>query len=257
MSKQIIAALVALFLGSQPLLSQDIPDKRLSFEVAVVVPNNSGSPESKILPIPLNGGEFRIVNISLRDLLTRAFGIESYALTGPRWLDDRRFDIRAKVPSARSVSQSDVNQMLMALLVERFRLKVHREQRRVSGYELRVTREVKLKRSDPLIPRGRSRGATLIAGEMSLSELTNALADVLGKPVRDLTEISGRFEVRLTWRPDNLDPLIATSQDEGNGKSMASLFTAIVEQLGLQLKAASVFTEIVVIDSISDTPNEP
>ena len=244
-------------MGQRQIAAQNPSNESLRFEVAAVTPNNSGSGEARVLPIPRPGGEFRVVNTPLRELVKRAFDIEDYGLTAPGWLSDRRFDVRAKVPSGQPVTPAEVNQMLKVLLLERFHLKVHREQKRVSGYELTVVTEGKLKPSDPALAGGRSRGPNLIAGHgMSLAELTTALAAVLGRPVVDATHVSGGFEVRLLWHPDDAEAALASTRAGLDAGSMPSLFTALQEQLGLRLKAASVAIEAVVVDNMNQIPDE-
>jgi uncharacterized protein (TIGR03435 family) len=56
-----------------------------------------------------------------------------------------------------------------------------------------------------------------------------------GKPVIDRTGLTGNFDVRLTWTPDR------TSMPE-------ALFTAVREQLGLDLVPQRRPAEVLVVD---------
>jgi len=102
-----------------------------SFEVAIVKPNNSGSNSSTS---DTDNTSLRAENISLKQLIERAYGIADYSLSGPAWLRDARFDIAAK--QAAGTPKGQMLPMLRSLLNERFGLVVHHEQKSISGYAL-------------------------------------------------------------------------------------------------------------------------
>src|SRR5678815_5925261 len=70
----------------------------------------------------------------------------------PKWLDTARFDIVAKLPSdlapAGGIPLQEMAPALQALLIERFKMKVHFEDRSVDAYAL-VAVKPKLKKADP------------------------------------------------------------------------------------------------------------
>jgi uncharacterized protein (TIGR03435 family) len=91
-------------------------------------------------------GQISYSFVSLRNLLTQAFGVKMYQISGPDWMDSARFDIIAKVPSG--ATKDDVKIMLQNLLKERFRLVFHFETKVVPVYELVVEKNgPKLKES--------------------------------------------------------------------------------------------------------------
>lgn len=65
--------------------------------------------------------------MSLKELIATAYSLKGFQITGPDWLNDLtlRFDIVAKMPDGSTVDQAP--RMLQALLAERFKLAVHRE----------------------------------------------------------------------------------------------------------------------------------
>jgi uncharacterized protein (TIGR03435 family) len=67
--------------------------------------------------------------------------------------------------------------------------------------------------------------------------------------VKDLTETQGVFEFKLEWTPDDTPPGAAP-----DGRTSASLFAAMQEQLGLRLEARKLPIEILVIDHVEKTP---
>jgi uncharacterized protein (TIGR03435 family) len=110
-----------------------------TFEVASVkrsAPNSGQRPSISGGPGSSSPGQFVAKDVSLKDLLLAAFELKTYQLYGPPWLALEHYDIIAKVPPA--TLKNDFQLMQQALLVERFDLKVHREEREITGYALIV-----------------------------------------------------------------------------------------------------------------------
>ncbi len=77
-----------------------------------------------------------------------AYGVKTYQISGPAWLDTERFDIVAKVPQG--ATKDDVKLMLQNLLADRFKLTLHREKKDMPMYALLVAKNgPKLKESPP------------------------------------------------------------------------------------------------------------
>src|SRR5207302_6161282 len=97
-----------------------------------------------------------INSLSLADLINIAFRTKSYEVVGPSWLaagpmNADRFDIRATLPPGGSTDQ--VPEMLQALLIERFKLEFHREERQQDVFALVVGKGGhKLKEAPPPDP---------------------------------------------------------------------------------------------------------
>ena len=103
------------------------------------------------------GGRIRANEVKLDYLITEAFGIQSFQLSGsPRWIHEDRFDIDAKPPADSPASKSNPNNfklppnaeqrlMMQALLADRFQLRFHRETKEGPVYLLVKTgKELKL-----------------------------------------------------------------------------------------------------------------
>ncbi len=76
-------------------------------------------------------------NVTLKALLLRAYGLKSYQISGPGWLDSAWYrHIRANVPPGATKEQFDA--MLRNLLAERFNLTLHHEAKDLAVYELAV-----------------------------------------------------------------------------------------------------------------------
>jgi len=109
------------------------------------------------------GNNVDIESVTLPELLYQAFNMRPSQVKGPEWLNINtvdptamamamlsaaRFDIHAKLPAG--ASEEQVPQMLQVLLVDRFKLAVHREQKEENVYALVVGKNgAKLEPSPP------------------------------------------------------------------------------------------------------------
>ena len=237
-------ASVTLFIAMCSACAQSPP----AFEVASIKPNHSGSGRSST-----NGtkGQLRMENLSLKRLIQRAYDVRDFSLSGPDWLDTEHFDILAKPPEGAPPEKFTL--MLQTLLTERFKLAVHREKKTMAGYALVVAKKgAKLeaaeetKSSSTNTSRGR-----LEARGVSMSTLADALAHQVDRPVEDLTGLTGSYNFKLEWTPD-----AAASEKSSDVALGPTLFTALQEQLGLQLRAQKVTIEVLVVDSAERVPTE-
>jgi uncharacterized protein (TIGR03435 family) len=199
-------------------------------------------------------------NTPLKEWVKMGLSVRDYALVAPSWLDTSRFDLNAKLPADKPVVQNPGAEMMKALLIERFGLKWHEEIRTVSGYELVTDKKVLVKPTTPLERlqqgHGSSGGGSSIGGtNMSMSEFAGMLGEALGRPVVDATHLSGEYDLKLTWRPDN-DAAVAEEKLQGIDVDNlpSSVFTALREQLGLRLQSAKVPLKVIVVDNINRQP---
>jgi uncharacterized protein (TIGR03435 family) len=72
----------------------------------------------------VEAGRAEYTYVALRELISLAWGVRPYQITGPDWLASTRFDIVAKMPAG--ATKNDVPGMLQSLLEERFKLSVHK-----------------------------------------------------------------------------------------------------------------------------------
>jgi uncharacterized protein (TIGR03435 family) len=95
-------------------------------------------------------------------LLTRAYGVKMYQISGPDWIDSERYDIVAKVPP--DTTREQFNIMLQNLLNERFKLTLHREKKEQPVYALVVGKNgPKLKESARELPKAEDARDTPLA----------------------------------------------------------------------------------------------
>jgi uncharacterized protein (TIGR03435 family) len=236
----------------------------LTFEVASVKPSGSGNngfsggchgidsvygPSQASSAPPL--GRCVIHDARLSHLIYVAFSLNSMGLLksdkGPDWvaLGAERFDVEAKAEDPAKATEAQLFQMLQALLVERFQLKFHREDRDMQGFALvvakngpklekakddevegRLSGSLKTREGEPVILNGRKCSMQMFANLLSQGGGPNG-------PVVDKTGLQGAYNFKLTW----------------NDTGGPSIFTSLTEQLGLRLEAQKVLVSFFIIES--------
>jgi len=123
----------------------------LKFEVASIKP---ADPRFSGVSSSRDAGEgLDVRNISVRNLITLAYGLRDFQLKGgPSWIDIESYDVIAKAPSPAmpAVAEESLNQRqarfervqerLRSLLADRFDLVVHHESRDQPVYFLTLSR---------------------------------------------------------------------------------------------------------------------
>jgi uncharacterized protein (TIGR03435 family) len=236
--KTVVTLLGVLASGCAPALAVEL---RLEFEVASVKP--AAPPTDGRIRIAMAGGpgspdpgriNFEFVN--LRQVLTRAYGVKSYQISGPDWLDSERFNITAKVPAGTTKEQFLV--MLQNLVIDRFQMTMHREKKDLPAFALVVAKGgVKMKVAAeetappeaasgpppngrpvigkdgfPEFPKGAGQGRVammMMPGRMRMvgngqpvSRLAETLEQQLDRAVVDQTELTGKYDFSLTFEPE-------------------------------------------------------
>jgi uncharacterized protein (TIGR03435 family) len=75
-------------------------------------------------------------SMTLDSLVTYAYSVQQFQVSGPEWTNADRFDIEARFP--KGAAKVDEKDMLRALLKDRFKLAFHIEKRELDGYVLVV-----------------------------------------------------------------------------------------------------------------------
>ena len=132
-----MGAVIALMSG---VLSGQETQPGPSFEVASIKPAGPFSLEKmasgQMHVGSIKGSEADFQFVSLTDLITYAFRVRPYQIAGPAWIGDGRWDVRAKLPDGGSADR--VPEMMLRLLMDRFKLAAHHETRESPAYELVV-----------------------------------------------------------------------------------------------------------------------
>ena len=243
-----------------------------AFEAASIKP--APPPVAGMMKVQMGGdpGMVDYKNVSVKSVIARAYEMKEYQISGPDWLDTERFDIVAKV--APNTPTGQVHLMLQTLLAERFKLRVHREQKVMPVYAMVVGKSgLKIKPMEGeqegrlrmmMSPAGRK-----MSGPATLNTLAGSLAQMLDRPVVDLTELKGTYEIDLEWVPDEREgggmmaKMKAMAEEASRdphgdpaGPNGLSLFGALQEKLGLRLETRKSPVDIVVVDSGEKVPTE-
>ena len=244
--------------------AQQTRGNRPEFAVGSIRPSNSeGRPEVG----NFNGRGYG-KNATLKMMMATAYQVPAFQISGgPKWVDSDRFDIEARAGDPKT-GYIQLRLMMQSLLEDRFRLKIHRETRESSVYMLATSkRGPKMTPSaDQATPdatgppssptEGPPRGTVLLGRGMlttnaaSMSVLAKVLASELGRPVLDQTNLRSRFDIRLRWTPEAQPGANPEGIESGpSGTDLPGLFTALREQLGVEVKAARGSVEFLVIDA--------
>ena len=202
---------------------------------------------------------------TLTALLMTAYGLKSYQVVGPEWLETDHYEVTAKVPGG--ATREQVNEMLRNLLAERFKMTVHTEQREMAVYNLVVASGgPKLTKSAPDSTGGlgfRLYGArtTLIGKKMRVDGILGTLIREMERPVLDHTGLTDDYDITLDFanqRVRDMGRPASTSGDLPGAPDPGAppLPAALQQQLGLKLEAARASVSVLVVDKVEKTPIE-
>ena len=242
------------------------------FEVATIKPSTPQSVRgSEGGPGSSDPTRYRFSSAALLEFIAIAWHVEYFQVAGKVSLDGPRYDIVANVPAG--ATRNQFREMLKALLIERFHLKYHTETRDFPAYELSVARNgPKLNAPAPAgtegfpdlppnragyianhSPSGRYTLVRLRAQQQPVSVLSNALHTTAGRPIVDKTGFSGKYDFTLAFTTD----MPGAPPSAGDDPPVApDLFTAIQQQLGLQLTAKKLPFSVIVVDAVDKVPGE-
>lgn len=218
-----------------------------SFEAATIKPTPNPDPGQGYWSLP-GIGRFSAHCVSIQFLVQMGFGVEADQISGkPSWLDSDFYDVEAKPEEGIKLSRDELKPRLQSLLAERFHLAAHFEAKMVRGYTLVVA-----KGGPKLQPtkgsRFPNRRTDTSAGHLeglnwSMPFLATMLQRATKIPVADQTGITGSYDIKLRFAPE-------LEQDS----TLPSVFTALRETLGLELKAQQIPQQVLVIDHIDRVP---
>jgi uncharacterized protein (TIGR03435 family) len=254
------------------------------FEVASVKPSDPAGRNGRFQIQP--GGRLIAEGMPLRFLIGRAFNSNNRddVVGLPAWVDSERFDITAKTPpSGASLTNADQEAfapMIRALLVDRFKMIFHPEERSVSAYTL-VAAKPKMKKADPAsrtfcksaqAPPGSPPGSRILncqnATMAQFAEYLRGTSQELTLPVTDSTGLEGGWDFSLLY---SLNFPVRRAASTGGADSAEAgavvpaaseptggytIFQAVEKELGLKFVAQKRPMTVTVIDHIEQKPTE-
>ncbi|HEX3569291.1 MAG TPA: TIGR03435 family protein [Acidobacteriaceae bacterium] len=260
-----------------------------AFEVAVIRPSAPGSTQANGR---VSGGNVDLHNFTLKDIINVAWSFEDseteMIANAPKWLDKDRFDISAKVsnesissdagPANLSMPVEDLLQMLRGLLIERFAMRTHMEDRPADVYVLTAANPKLQKTADPAArtrckqgpgrdgkdPRITNpvRNRLVTCQNITVAQLSEELQTMasgyIRRPVFDETGLKGEYDLTLSFSGARQSlPAVPSQQGEATTPNAAlSVFDAITQQLGLKLEQEKRPLQALVIDHMEEKPTE-
>jgi uncharacterized protein (TIGR03435 family) len=238
-----------------------------SFEVATIKPNDSGA--TRLQHLRWNGHDFNTTATSLEDLIVFSYAVQAKQIVGgPSWMSSERYDIVA-IPDVEGQPNMEQQRiMVRKLLADRFQLKFHKETRDMSAFVLTVDKGgAKIAHTELNGPmagfgmRPATGGLTLTMNNGTMQDFTSFLLQMvvmLDRPVVDNTGLRGKFDLTLTFLPDetqfNGRPPIGKLAD--GVEPAPTLFEALRQQLGLKLSPEKTAVEVIAIDHVEKpSPN--
>ncbi len=274
--------------ANEPRAEKELALEPAKFEAASIKP---ATPDNQMTGLLYQGGSTMRAGGTLRSLISLSLQVSpSYGkdiVVGlPKFADETHWEITAKVPTTGEGAPNVVNgrpqppplsvglEMLNHLLIDRFGLKTHREQRETTVYVLtalkgkpKMTAAKDSERTDckpapnapaPL-PGIRMTGCTNTSmGEFAEQILRMAPA-YIDHPVVDETGIEGGWDFFVGWTPrgmlqqaDNTNPAAGNPADP----TQLSFFEALERELGLKLVKQTRMYPVIVVDHIEEKPVE-
>jgi uncharacterized protein (TIGR03435 family) len=206
-----------------------------AFEVASIKPTAppemSGGRIMVRVGCSADPGRVNCSGITLKDMLTRAYGMKSYQISGPSWVEGDRWDVMAKIPDGAPAEK--VPEMWQSLVTDRFHLVARRENKELpiyalvvgkngpkltpaeeSGKPITVSAPDGSKVSLPAPPQGattafstggKAPGGAMVmdgSGKMqvrgsTLGGFSDMLSRMMDRPVLDMTNVEGRYDITL------------------------------------------------------------
>lgn len=251
--------LIPAFALCASLLAQEHSELPSSLAVATIKPS---APDAGTL-VQIRGNRFATEGTTLLDVFQYAYNIHPDQLVGgPGWLRSAKFDILADPETDRRPTSDQMKELVRGLLADRFHLKMHTEQRLLPAYALtKSTSEPTLRKStaDPAgIPVvGVDAKGDLRVGNATMDDFARFLQRfVLDRPAVNQTGIPGRYDFVLQWALGNEASSSEPNQTPTVSDDRPSLFTAIKEQLGLELEATKTNVAVYVVDHAEMPTND-
>ena len=263
------------------------------FEVAVIRP---AKPDAQLTG-RIRGGQIDVQGISLRFAINFAWDLNpndnQLIVNAPPWIDSDRFDILAKIssdPDAQAnrppdLDNEELRQMLQGLLIDRFKMKVHTEDRPINTYSL-MSLTPKMTKADPTSrthciegpgPDGKdTRLVTPVLNRLvtcqniTMPQLADQFRMIAGGyiygSILDETGLKGGWNFTLSFSsvdrvrgadgPPGAAPGGAPAADTSDPNGALSLFDAVKREIGLKLEKVRRPVPVLVIDHVDEHPTE-
>jgi uncharacterized protein (TIGR03435 family) len=264
------------------------------FEVASIRPSTLTGADHVNIGVHIDGQRVSCVSLNLKDYIAAAYDLKIYQIEGPDYIGGERFDINAKLPSG--AKESQVPDMLKALLADRFKMTSHFEKKDFPVYALVVAKSgLKMQESTPdpnaeehqsparsVSGSGGRGGVHIEYGNGSFFTMADnkfiarklpmaSFAEVLGrfedKPVVNMTGLTGSYDFDLQFTPEDYMAMLIRSAIAAGVTLPPEALRAIsgssgdsllnaLDRLGLKLENRKAPINVLVVDHIEKSPTE-
>jgi len=283
----VVESAVADFTPNVPDIAKRLPPAPdPQFEVAVLKPTAPDFQGARAQLLP--SGQVNIAGPPLMRIMALAWGLPDAQYTqfivGPKWIETARFDVTARAfatPNPANQAQLDedrIRLMLRALVIDRFQIKWHMEDRPVPAFEI-VAEGPKMAKADPATrtrcyegsPANSPAGAKpppfpvlITCQNISMEQFGQTLPRIAGRytfvPAVDKTGLQGGYDFTLNFSP--FEQVQGARPELGAANAgvaldptgALSLMDAVRRQLGIRLQETKRPVPVLVIDAISEVP---
>jgi uncharacterized protein (TIGR03435 family) len=274
--------------ANEPRVEKELALEPARFEVASIKP---ATPDNRMTGLRYQGGSTMRAGGTLRNLISMSLEIfsnfEKDIVVGlPKFADETHWEINAKLPTTGEGAPNVVNgrplppplsiglEMLNHLLIDRFGLKTHREQREITVYVL-TTGKGKPKmtaakdtdrtgcrpapNATPPLPGIRMTGCTNTSMGEFAENMQRMAPAYIDHPVVDETGIEGGWNFFIGWTPRSMmQPVDPSNQPVGTAADPTGLpfFEALERELGLKLVKQKRMYPVIVVGHIEEKPVE-
>ncbi|MDR3703826.1 MAG: TIGR03435 family protein [Candidatus Sulfopaludibacter sp.] len=275
-------------------------------DIATILPGVAAPTEFEVAEVKLTppevhdqrfqiqpGGRIDIEGFDLKFVIEQLWQLSDDMIVGaPKWLSEEKISIIAKAPAAALVNGQngppiDIDALIVMiknLLVERFKLQTHMEERPINAYTL-VAVKPKMKPADPS---GRIKcaegpgtdqkdprdshpilGRLLNCRNMTMARFASMLQGLapgyIHSPVLDNTGLAGSWDFTLNFSsagqfqgrtPEGAAPPPDNANVASDPNGALSLSDAVSRELGLKLEQTRRPVSVLVIDHIEPKPTD-
>lgn len=223
------------------------------FEIATI---KLSDPDKHNSGFHTSGTRLFFENQTMLEMMSFAYSVNhKQIVNAPDWFESKHFDIRgtADQPGIPNITQQQ--EMLRALLEDRFAIKLHHDQRDMQRIVITVAHggpKFTTTKSTEFLPDiscnggGNERDCKFVAVTMDL--FAEGMRFFQDRPVMNQTGLDGKYDFHLKWARDDAPPIT-------DANAAPSLYTAMPEQIGLKADASKGPTDVLVIDH-AELPSE-
>jgi uncharacterized protein (TIGR03435 family) len=219
---------------------------QLAFDAASIRPTERRVKFERNGTTEFANGTLRMRDVTVIACIHLAYGTPPALIHLPEKFHEERYDITAKADAA--TTRAQMQEMMQALLKERFKLAFHREKKELRVYTLVVAKNgIKMKLAAPDEAMHRENTVTtMIARAISMPELADYLSDPLDAPLADETGLTGRYDLVVDF--SSYVDMVRT--EGGRPDPVAVIREALKHDIGIDMIQRKAEVDTLVVDHV-------